>query len=86
MISAGTAGHAFELRCEVREKLVDFLQKYHPEALPALAATFQWWWRSGTSSQTTGHWPGQSHPAASTGRPIANQPRIAFPQIPGYPA
>lgn len=34
MMSARTAGHAFELRCEVREKLVDFLQKYHPEALP----------------------------------------------------
>ena len=34
MMSARTAGHAFELRCEVREKLVDFLQKHHPEALP----------------------------------------------------
>jgi small-conductance mechanosensitive channel len=34
LMSARTAGHAFDLRCEVREQLIDFLQKYHPEALP----------------------------------------------------
>ena len=33
-MSARTAGQAFDLRCEVREKIIDFLQKDHPEALP----------------------------------------------------
>jgi small-conductance mechanosensitive channel len=34
LMSANSAGQAFDLRCEVREKLIDFLQKEHPEALP----------------------------------------------------
>lgn len=34
LMSARSAGQAFDLRCEVREKLVDFLQSEHPEALP----------------------------------------------------
>jgi small-conductance mechanosensitive channel len=34
LMSARSAGTAFDLRCEVREKLIDFLQKEHPEALP----------------------------------------------------
>jgi hypothetical protein len=33
-MSARSGGTAFDLRCEVREKLIDFLQKEHPEALP----------------------------------------------------
>jgi len=34
LMSARSGGTAFELRCEVREKLIDFLQRAHPEALP----------------------------------------------------
>ncbi len=34
LASAGSAGQVFELRCEIREKLIDFLQRQHPEALP----------------------------------------------------
>jgi len=34
LASAGDGGKTFELRCELREKLVDFLQRDHPEALP----------------------------------------------------
>ena len=34
IMSANSAGQAFDLRCEVREKLIDFLQNEHPEALP----------------------------------------------------
>ncbi len=34
LMSARSAGTTFDLRCEVREKLIDFLQKEHPEALP----------------------------------------------------
>lgn len=34
LVSAPSAGKAFDLRCEVREKLIDFLQRDHPQALP----------------------------------------------------
>lgn len=34
LMSARSAGQAFNLRCEVREQLIDFLQKHHPQALP----------------------------------------------------
>jgi small-conductance mechanosensitive channel len=34
IMSAANAGAAFSLRYEVREKLIDFLQREHPEALP----------------------------------------------------
>jgi len=34
IMSAASSGQAFELRCEVREKMIAFLQKEHPEALP----------------------------------------------------
>ena len=33
-MSAASSGQAFDLRCEVREKMIDFLQREHPEALP----------------------------------------------------
>src|SRR5262249_8938368 len=34
LMSASSAGQTFDLRCEIREKLIDFLQKEHPQALP----------------------------------------------------
>ena len=34
LMSARSAAQTFDLRCEVREKLVEYLQKEHPEALP----------------------------------------------------
>ena len=34
LMSARTGGTVFDLRCEVREKLIAFLQREHPEALP----------------------------------------------------
>jgi small-conductance mechanosensitive channel len=36
MVSAANAGRVWDLRCEVREKLVAFLQQNHPGALPRL--------------------------------------------------
>jgi small-conductance mechanosensitive channel len=36
LVSAGTSPRAFDLRCEVREKLIDFLQREHPRSLPRL--------------------------------------------------
>lgn len=32
--SANTSSEAWDLRCEIREKLIDFLQREHPRALP----------------------------------------------------
>jgi small-conductance mechanosensitive channel len=34
LMSANSAGQAFDLRCEVREKMIEFLQSEHPESLP----------------------------------------------------
>jgi small-conductance mechanosensitive channel len=34
LVSAGTAGRVFDLRCEIREKMVGYLQAVHPSALP----------------------------------------------------
>jgi small-conductance mechanosensitive channel len=39
--SAESAPQLWELRCEIREKLVAFLQKEHPEALPVVRAHVQ---------------------------------------------
>ncbi|MEX0752849.1 MAG: mechanosensitive ion channel domain-containing protein [Xanthobacteraceae bacterium] len=34
LVSANTASAAWDLRCELREKLIDFLQRDYPQALP----------------------------------------------------
>jgi small-conductance mechanosensitive channel len=34
LVSAENSGKAFDLRCEVREKLIDFLRREYPDALP----------------------------------------------------
>jgi len=34
LASARTSGQTFDLRCEVREKLIEWVQREHPEALP----------------------------------------------------
>lgn len=39
LMSASDAGKAFDLRCDVREKLVAFIQKNYPESLPRVRAT-----------------------------------------------
>lgn len=36
LMSAADSGTAWELRCEVREKLIDFIQKNYPDGLPRL--------------------------------------------------
>lgn len=36
LMSAPTSGDAWELRCEIREKLIGYVQKHYPEALPRL--------------------------------------------------
>jgi small-conductance mechanosensitive channel len=36
LVSASNAGRAWDLRCEVREKLITFLKEEHPDALPRM--------------------------------------------------
>jgi small-conductance mechanosensitive channel len=38
LMSATDASKAWDLRCEVREKLIDFIQQHYPEALPRTRA------------------------------------------------
>ncbi|MCJ8519616.1 small-conductance mechanosensitive channel [Pseudorhizobium tarimense] len=38
LVSASNAGRAFDLRCEVREKLIDFIQANYPSSLPKVRA------------------------------------------------
>jgi small-conductance mechanosensitive channel len=41
LVSAADASKAWDLRCRVREALIDFLQRTHPEGLPRLRATME---------------------------------------------
>lgn len=41
LASAADAGKAWDLRCEIREKLVQFLQERYPESLPRLRAQLE---------------------------------------------
>ncbi|MEW5837000.1 MAG: mechanosensitive ion channel family protein [Pseudomonadota bacterium] len=38
LVSAAHSGAAFDLRCELREGLIRFIQQHHPQALPRLRA------------------------------------------------
>jgi len=38
LVSSASSGENFDLRCEVREGLVDFIRQHHPQALPRLRA------------------------------------------------
>lgn len=41
LLSAADASAAWNLRCEIREKLIDFIQKKYPNALPRLRGQWQ---------------------------------------------
>ncbi len=41
LMSAGGSSSAWELRCEVREKLIAYVREAHPECLPRLRAELQ---------------------------------------------
>jgi small-conductance mechanosensitive channel len=40
LVSSDTAGHLFDLRCEVRERILKYLQERNPEVFPHIRATF----------------------------------------------
>jgi small-conductance mechanosensitive channel len=41
LATAAEAGSAWDLRCEIREKVITYLQEHHPSALPRIRATFE---------------------------------------------
>jgi small-conductance mechanosensitive channel len=41
LVSASDSSNAWDLRCEVREKLIAHLQEHHPESLPRLRAVLE---------------------------------------------
>jgi hypothetical protein len=41
LVSANTAPRTFDLRCEVREKMIAFIQQRYPEALPRIRTDLQ---------------------------------------------
>ena len=41
LVSASTAPRTFDLRCEVREKMIAFIQQRYPEALPRIRTDLQ---------------------------------------------
>jgi hypothetical protein len=41
LASSSDASKSWDLRCEVREKLVAFVQNYHPDSLPRLRTMFE---------------------------------------------
>jgi small-conductance mechanosensitive channel len=57
LASAADAGRAWDLRCEVREKLLGFLQRQYPEALPRV--------RASVDTSVTVHQALTPHPAAA---------------------
>ncbi len=40
LVSSDAAGHLFDLRCEVREKILKYLQERNPQAFPHVRTTF----------------------------------------------
>jgi small-conductance mechanosensitive channel len=54
LASAADASLAWDLRCEIREKLVAFIQQNFPESLPRLRASFDARWSEIVPAQTNG--------------------------------
>jgi flagellar motor switch protein FliG len=38
LVSAASSGNAWDLRCLVRERLLDFIRREHPQFLPRIRA------------------------------------------------
>ena len=62
LASASDSGQAFNLRCEIREKLVDFLQRHHPGALPRTRAVIE---------------PADAHVTEAVSKPLPPPPKGA---------
>jgi len=61
LVSSSDAGKLWNLRCEVREKLIHYIQKEHPEALPVTRAEL----RESTQMRVKAGTPEEGPPAGS---------------------
>ena len=41
LATAANASLSFDLRCEIREKFIAYIQERHPESLPRMRADFK---------------------------------------------
>jgi small-conductance mechanosensitive channel len=73
LVSAQDSSAQWQLRCQVRERLVGWLQQQHPAALPRVRTEFGRLWQAG-GSRATGA-------VASGGVPAG--PELAAPSLPG---
>lgn len=69
LVSAGDASKAWDLRCRVREALIDFVQREHPEALPRIRPEFE----------TAEHWRGSPARDADPRMTARREPPVRQP-------
>jgi len=72
IMSANSGGEAWNLRCEVREQMIDFLQREHPQSLPHYRGEFGL-----TGADTLRVARQERPPAAEAGKPAAPDPERA---------
>ena len=86
LMSSNSAPNAFDLRCEVREQLIDFLQRDHPEALPTQRAEIGGD-GEGASLKDMPRLRGRAEgPADGSGRLTGKPPAKTVRKIPAKPA
>ncbi len=81
LVSARNSGDLFDLRCVVRERMIDYLGQCHPEALPRLRADIA---REGQGSLPPAQTPTPTPDHAETMSPGAEDVTAADP-VPGGP-
>lgn len=68
LVSASNAGRAFDLRCEVREKMIGWLQAEHPRALPRQRAEIDRLPPGAVWADTSAAMPGNDAPPGVAGQ------------------
>jgi len=79
LVSARNSGDLFDLRCAVRERMIDFLLAEHPEALPRMRASVV---RGGTAPDTD---EVRSRAAQRVDQAVAADTTSPSPESPGDP-
>ncbi|MBA8914492.1 hypothetical protein HNR51_003585 [Methylorubrum thiocyanatum] len=75
LVSARNAPQTWDLRCEVREKMIGFLQKEHPSALPRQRA--EWVNPDPASPDRQATPTAGNEPGLRGERPVRSDPRAA---------
>lgn len=83
LVSARNSGDLFDLRCVVRERMIDYLSQHHPQSLPRLRAELSR--EAPADASAAGGTPTQAPDHAETMSPGAED-TADTPQAPGRPA